>query len=495
MNIISSPEPDLNIPQKNIFSYLFADENSITDDIIWQCGEKPELTLSVKGAFETSKRLALGLQKMGLKPGDVVLICTPNHIYVPVAYLGTVSATFIFSGANPAYTAPGMPHPKLDISNYRLTNFLAEIAHQLDNTGAKIILAHPSKLDAVLAAAAKLNFPKDRIFQFSDTPTNASSSGILDWTTILASQADAASWRWPELSPQQAKTTVATVNYSSGTTGLPKGVRISHASLIANVEQSDHANFVGREHERGRAGESSVAFLPLYHAYGQLYTILIATLRRTRVHVLTHFNLETYLSLIQSTRPRQLQLVPPILVLLAKRPEVAKYDLSSVETALSGAAPLSRELQNEVRTRFGFNVKQGWGMTELTCGGITIPGNRVDETGSIGQLLPNTQARLLDEDGKDVKNGEPGELYVRGPQACLGYWRNEKASRELLDDQGWLRTGDVAVYKPETHQFWIVDRKKELIKVNGLQVAPAELEAALLENDHVADAAVVGVTV
>lgn len=116
MNIISSPEPDLNIPQKNIFSYLFPDTNAITDDIIWQCAEKPELTLSVKGVFEMSKRLGLGLQKMGMKPGDVVLICTPNHIYVPVAYLGTVSATFIFSGANPAYTAPGKCPPNFSYS-------------------------------------------------------------------------------------------------------------------------------------------------------------------------------------------------------------------------------------------------------------------------------------------------------------------------------------------------------------------------------------------
>lgn len=311
---------------------------------------------------------------------------------------------------------------------------------------------------------------------------------------MLAPPQEAQHWRWPELTPGQARTTIASVNYSSGTTGLPKGVKISHANLIANVEQCDFINFVGCEAKR-QLKETNVSFLPLYHAYGQLFTILLAARRRTNVYVMSEFNLELYLDLIQRVKPTTLQVVPPIVVMLSKRPEVAKYDLSSVEHIYCGAAPLSSKLQNEIRDRFNMNIKQGWGMTEVTTGAIMTAGDTVDKTGSVGLLLPNSQARLVDEDGKDVNLDQPGELYVRGPQVCLGYWRNQEASKELINPEGWLKTGDMAKYDSSTNRFWIVDRKKELIKVNGLQVAPAELEATLLENEHVADAAVVGVTV
>lgn len=206
--------------------------------------------------------------------------------------------------------------------------------------------------------------------------------------------------------------------------------------------------------------------------------------------------------------------------MLSKRPETAKYDLSSVTDVLCGAAPLSKELQNECMRRFGMQINQGWGMTEVTCGAIHVPGGVNDDSGSVGQLDPNTECKLLDDDGKEVGAGEPGEMYVRGPQVCLRYWRNEEATRESIDGEGWLRTGDVAVVN-KGGWFWIVDRKKvffpffsfslfplpftilsltsipsvkELIKVNALQVAPAELEAVLLEHEHIADAAVVGIT-
>ena len=130
-------------------------------------------------------------------------------------------------------------------------------------------------------------------------------------------------------------------------------------------------------------------------------------------------------------------------------------------------------------------------MTEVTCGSILVPGGRYDETGSVGVMIPNHEVKLLDDDGKEVTEGQPGEIHVRAPNVCLGYWRNEQATSETLDSQGWLKTGDVAIAKD--NWFWIVDRKKELIKVNALQVAPAELEAVLLENEDIADAAVTGI--
>ncbi|KIX00282.1 uncharacterized protein Z518_10421 [Rhinocladiella mackenziei CBS 650.93] len=205
------------------------------------------------------------------------------------------------------------------------------------------------------------------------------------------------------------------------------------------------------------------------------------------------FTFEDYLKYIQQFRITTMQLVPPVLVMMAKRHETAKYDISSIKHILCGAAPLSSDLQNEVMSRFNMVICQAWGMTETTCAGIMTPDMTIDLTGSVGYLLPNTEALLVDEDGKQVtKDGEPGELWLRGPQIMLGYWRNEQATRESISN-GWFKTGDMAVVRGG--KWWIVDRKKELIKVNGLQVAPAELEAVLLQHRDVTDAAAVGITI
>lgn len=177
--------------------------------------------------------------------------------------------------------------------------------------------------------------------------------------------------------------------------------------------------------------------------------------------------------------------------MLAKRPETTRYNLSSLINILCGAAPLSKELQNEVSTKCDLKVVQTWGMTEVTCSSLHVPGGLDDRSGSVGYIDPNAEMKLIDDDGKEVtKAGERGEIHVRGPNICLGYWRNEKATKDSFDEDGFLRTGDVAIFD-DKGWYWIVDRKKELIKVKGFQVAPAELEAVLLENDDIADAAVV----
>jgi acyl-CoA synthetase (AMP-forming)/AMP-acid ligase II len=370
------------------------------------------------------------------------------------------------------------------------------MVHQIRNTGARLILAHPSMVQTAVTASnviAKETSTESRIFQMSDSFCQPY-LGVPDFRQLAASDEDAASYSWQRLSPAQSKATIATINYSSGTTGPPKGVCVSHYNLIANVEQTirmrwdDLADRQSQGHQ-----ERWVGFLPLYHAYGQLYTILMAVKLRVPVYVMKAFVYRDFLACVQTQRITTLQIAPPILVMLAKRPETAEYDVSSVKDVLCGAAPLSRELQNECMARFGFNVAQGWGMTEVTCGALHVPAGRVDTSGSVGELDPNTECMLLDDEGREVGPGEPGELYIRGPQVCLGYWRNEQATKESLSEDGWLRTGDVAVIN-EKGSFWIVDRKKELIKVNALQVAPAELEAVLLEHPDVADSAVVGIT-
>ncbi|KAL2202914.1 4-coumarate-CoA ligase [Sarocladium strictum] len=469
-----SPFPTLDIPQTNVLSYLFEQGGPVSDQPLWYDSKDTARNLSPKQLLQWVKRLGFGLQRLGLKKGDVVMICTPNQIFVPVAYLGIVGAGCIFSGANPAYT-------------------VHELVHQITNTTAKVILAHPKMIPSILEASSKAGLSKDKIFQFSDE-RNPPLDGIPDWQDMIGSPEEGESWHWPNMSTRDSTTTVATINYSSGTTGLPKGVCVSHYNLIANVEQTIVMRYAKKPYPfEKRPKERWVGFLPLYHAYGQLYTILMAIKLNVPVYVMAEFRYEDFLAVIGKYKITSLQIAPPILVMLSKRPETARYDLSSVRDVLCGAAPLSRELQNECQRRFDIQINQGWGMTEVTCGALHVPGGVKDDSGSVGQLDPNCECKLVDDDGNEVEMGKPGEMYVRGPNVCLRYWRNEVATKESLDEEGWLKTGDIAICNKEGY-FWIVDRKKELIKVNALQVAPAELEAALLENEHVADAAVVGIT-
>lgn len=343
------------------------------------------------------------------------------------------------------------------------TDAVAELLHQISDTTAKVILAHPSLLSRILPAADKAGVPRDRIFTFSDR-TNPPIQGLLDWRDAVATSAGDA-WAWPELTPSEAASTVATINYSSGTTGLPKGVCVSHVNLVANVEQLTSMRFAHAPYTfEDRPAERWIGFLPLYHAYGQITAILQAIRFGTPVYVMSEFVFEDFLQVIQKYRITTLQVAPPILVMLVKRPETAQYDLSSIREILSGGAPLKRELQNECQRRLKVDVSQAWGMTELTCGALAVPHGWKDESASVGRLLPNCEGRLVDEQGRDVGVGEQGELLVRGPNVCMRYWRNEKATKETLDDEGWLHSGDIAVCDDQG-MFWIVDRKKVTLHI------------------------------
>lgn len=333
------------------------------------------------------------------------------------------------------------------------------MVHQVKNTGAQIILAHPTMIKTAVAAAEKAGLSKDRIFQFSDEE-NQTLDGVKDWRHLIGSPSEGEKYSWPKLSPEESVKTVATINYSSGTTGLPKGVCVSHYNLIANLEQTIFIRYHKKPYSRNNPEpELWIGFLPLYHAYGQLFTILMNLVLNVPVYIMKQFVYSDFLQAIQDYKITHLQVAPPILVMLSKRPETKNYDISSAKDVICGAAPLSKELQNDISKRFNMHVKQGWGMTELTCGAIHIPGGVWDDTGSVGQLDPNTECMLKDDDGKEVALGEPGEMYIRGPQVCLRYWKNEAATKESISDDGWLKTGDVAICDQKGY-FWIVDRKK-----------------------------------
>ncbi|KAJ6005151.1 hypothetical protein N7451_003095 [Penicillium sp. IBT 35674x] len=469
-----SPFPDLEIPSVDILTYIFPPlKPEVAKRPIWIDANDSSSYLSRGSMLAAIKRFAYGLQRKGIQAGDVVMLLTPNHIYVPLAFLSIVGVEAIFTGANPSYTVD-------------------EIANQLADSQAKLLLVHPTLLETSLQAAAKAGLPRDSLWLFDDAQTDPV-QGVPAWQSMIGSETESQSWKWQRLDGETAKCRVATINYSSGTTGLPKGVCISHANLIANVEQ----HIFIRDHMKQsvtQATERWIGFLPLYHAYGQLYSFLMAPKLGVPVYIMKEFHFESFLRVIETYKITHLQAIPPILVMLNKRPETTNYDLSSLTNIICGAAPLSQTLQNEVMDRFNLQINQGWGMTEVTCGGMNMPGGIRDTTGSIGILHPNCECKIVDEKGTEVGQGKPGELYIRGPNVCLGYWRNQAATKEALSSDGWLKTGDV-VKMNDQQWFWIIDRKKELIKVNGLQVAPAEIEAALLQHEAIADAAVVGIVV
>ncbi|KAK6365134.1 hypothetical protein LTS17_011612 [Exophiala oligosperma] len=469
--IYKSPYDDIDIPKCNILSYLFPKEKAPSSTPLWVDAKFPSNKLSPADMLLWVKRFALGLDNLGIRKNAAIMVFTPNHLFVPVIYLGAAGSKRYYSGANPAYNAD-------------------ELAYQMTIVKAAMILVHPSLLKTAMAAAIKAGVSMTRIFLFS-AHVCAAQDGVRDWTTFLASHQDAASWDWDELG-DRAETQIATINFSSGTTGLPKGVCTSHYNLVSNASQVLCGMFDAAPETEIGNNERWLAALPLYHAFSQLYTINIACRLGIPVYIMERFNLTSFLEYIQRFKITTIQTVPPVMALIGKSPDTIKFDLSSLKNVMVGAAPISLELQSDLVKRFGFCISRGWGMTETTCVGTKLPINRVYTHNSIGYLLPNTEAMIVDDRDQEIETG-PGELWVRGPQMMLGYWNNETATTETYASGGWLKTGDIVTTKDDL--WWIVDRKKELIKVNGLQVAPAELEAVLLQHELIVDAAVVGLSV
>ncbi|KAK3707633.1 hypothetical protein LTR37_011981 [Vermiconidia calcicola] len=461
----------IDIPSTDVLSYVFPEGKDLSDKPIYIDADDASNSLSLKQTLHWVKRLGVGLDRLGIEQNEAVIMFSTNHIFIPVLYYAVTGSGRVFTGCNVAYT-------------------VNEAAYQLENTGAKTIFAEPPFLDTVLKAADKVGLSRDRIFLFDDKPCEAQ-QGVQDWQRILGSEKEAERWQWRRMSPEESRTRTAVLNYSSGTTGLPKGVMVSHQNIIANVEQSLYMRDLEQSYSRRAEAPSErwLGVLPLYAAYAQLWFINAAAINQTPCYYMRTFNYSRFLGHIQQHKITHMQIAPPIIVMLAKRPETEKYDISSLVNLLCGAAPLSKELQNEVSEKRNLKVVQTWGMTEVTCSCLHVPGGRDDRSGSVGFVDPNAEMKLVDDEGREVGPGERGEICVKGPNICLGYWRNEQATRDTFDSQGFLKTGDIAV-RDDSGWYWIVDRKKELIIVKGHQVAPAELEALLLENEHVADAAV-----
>ncbi|KAE8382419.1 hypothetical protein BDV26DRAFT_277997 [Aspergillus bertholletiae] len=437
-----------------------------------------------------SQRLACGLRNSGVKTGDRILFFSGNDLLFPVVYMGIVMAGAIFTAANPASTA-------------------RELAVQLKDSGAKYLICAETAIATGLQAARITELDSEMVFVFNsavfDTECSLTCGGHRTdfrnlqcryWGELLAPVEEGRRFVWDELPSAELANRTLALNYSSGTTGPPKGVEISHKNIIANMLQFNHMFYLNPGYKERLKRSRWLCALPLYHAMAQNMFIGIALLRGVPVYVMEKYDFHRFLQAIERFRVTDLILVPPIVVRMAKDPATRKHDLSSVETIFCGSAPLGREVCEEVEALWPdrrVNIKQGWGMTESTSIVMAWHPLEWSDSACVGELVPNCEAKVIAEDGiTALGRNQRGELWVRGLNIMKGYWNNSKATKETLTEDGWLRTGDIA-YVDDHSKWFIVDRKKELIKVKGNQVAPAELEALLLEHPAISDAAVIGI--
>ena len=289
----------------------------------------------------------------------------------------------------------------------------------------------------------------------------------------------------PEIS---AENDVCALPYSSGTTGLPKGVMLTHFNLIVNMRQIEGMT----SHNAICEQDTVLGVLPFFHIYGMVVIMLYSLYRRGTIVCMSRFEMEAFLSAIETHKVTKAPIVPPIVLGLAKHPAVEKYDLSSLELILSGAAPLGEGIAMEAAARVGCSIAQGYGMTEASPVTHLLPiRSKAKKIGSIGLPIPNTEVMIFDpETEKPLYNNQNGEIWIRGPQIMKGYLNRPETTAESITKEGWYRTGDIG-YVDDEGFFYVVDRIKELIKYKGMQVAPAELEALLLTHPAVSDAAVI----
>ena len=406
--------------------------------------------------------LAGGLAKRGIKTGSVVALIAPNCPAFAISFHAIIRLGATVTTVNPQYTS-------------------REIHQQLNESSPLITMTTSDKLDAIVEAASGTSVNTIILLdeyekQDESHPDDSQQLNILSWTDCLESP--------HSQQPLDARSNVAVLPFSSGTTGIPKGVMLSHFNLVANVMQTNSA-------QGYKEGDVALAVLPFFHIYGM--QVLMNCLLALQIPIVTmrRFDMDTALSLIEKHRVTRFFAVPPIVLGLANHPAIEQYDISSLQQVFSGAAPLGGDIAEEAARRIDCPVVQGYGMTELSPVSHLTVGDDY-KAGSSGVAIANTECRIVDEKGNDQPYGEIGELWVRGPQVMLGYQNNKTATQECLDDDGWLHTGDIARIDEDNHMT-IVDRLKELIKYKGFQIAPAELEATIVSFPEVADVAVIGV--
>jgi acyl-CoA synthetase (AMP-forming)/AMP-acid ligase II len=448
--IFRSPFPEVEIPDVTLSEFVFAR--------VAEHAERPALIDGVSGRALTYAQLsgavraaAAGLARRGFRKGDVLALHSPNLPEYVVAFHAVATLGGIITPVNPMYT-------------------VEEVGKQLEDSGAKWLVTIPQLLERAREAGRGKGLRE--LFVFGEA------EGATPFASLLEGGAD--DLPEVEINPRED---LVVLPYSSGTTGVCKGVMLTHRNLVANLAQ-----IMGVGHDW--RDETLVCVLPLFHIYGMVAIMNHGLFCGATVVTLPRFDFEQVLKTMQDYRVTFAHLVPPIVLAMSKSPLVDGYDLSSLHTVFSGAAPLGEELARSCSERLDCAVIQGYGMTE-TSPATHLSTRAKNKPGSVGVCVPNMECKLVSvETGEEVGVGERGEIHVRGPQVMKGYLGRPDATAQTVDADGWLHTGDVA-FVDEDGFFFIVDRAKELIKYKAFQVAPAELEAVLLTHPSVADAAVI----
>ncbi len=454
--IFKSPSPEIDIPNISWPEYFFNRIKSYHNEVALIDGENGKTT-SFAELKKNTHSIATSLQQKGYKKGDIFAIYAPNLPEYIFAFQSVLLIGGVVTTVNPLYTS-------------------SELEHQLNHSNTCCLFTTSAlleKVNSVLAATLV-----KEVFVFGNTDVTNS------FNLLLQDHIDI------ELKPVgiDPHSDIAVLPYSSGTTGLPKGVMLSHRNLVAHNIQIEAQKDASHPDKESRM----IAILPFFHIFGMTVNMNLGLSNGSTLIIVNGFKPKHFLSLIQQHQINRGYLVPPIILFLAENSLVDAYDISSLQYLLSGAAPLGEEQLQAVKNRILCSVYQAYGLTETSPVTHKEPDLLItNKQGTVGVLLPNTEAMIIDtETGKPLGCNQPGELLLRGPQVMLGYLDNPKATAATIDANGWLHSGDIAS-ADEDGFFYIVDRLKELIKCRGYQIAPAELEALLLTHPDIVDAAVI----
>ncbi|KAE8165141.1 hypothetical protein BDV40DRAFT_297732 [Aspergillus tamarii] len=461
MDVVTSPFPSVAIPDVDLWSFLFerADRPYRADKVLFTAADT-ERCLTYTQIRQRALTFGHSLcRNWDWQKGDVLVVFTTNSIDVPPVVWGTLAIGGVVCPVNPNYRAE-------------------ELLHPLQDTKARALVTQRAQAPVAFEAAKRAGLPHDHVIVLDERTEDGFDHGGVNG---------------PHSAPiDRPAEDLAFLVYSSGTTGLPKAVMLSHRNMIANLLQTasvDNGVLACNGGMNGE-GDSTLALLPFFHIYGITYLLNHTVYLGLSTFVMPRFQFDSFCAAIQKHRITYAYVVPPIILELVSNPRITEYDLSSLRMMLSAAAPLAVELIQALHQKLNFSVRQAYGMSECApCTHMQTWNETHSHPGSVGRLLPNMTAKYAPVEGQ---TGRSTELWVKGPNVFLGYLNNPKANRESFSEDGYYKTGDVG-YEDESGHFYITDRVKELIKYNGFQVAPAELESIALGHPAIADVAVTGI--
>ncbi|CBX90221.1 hypothetical protein IAQ61_001720 [Plenodomus lingam] len=465
--------PSLPIPDVDLWTFLFERKDKpFADDKVIYLDPYTNRSYTYSQVKDAAINFGRGLKDLWeWQKGDVLALYTPNCIDTPAITWGCHWAGGVLSPANPNYT-------------------VEELAFQLKDSGARAIVTQLPFIKNAQEAAKKVGIPVEKVIVMGDQkdPTYR----VKHFTSLISAAGVLGHRRTKASNPAED---LAFLVYSSGTTGHPKGVMLTHRNIVANTMmiKAGEAGHLKPTGGPNGEGDKLLAFLPFFHIYGLTCLIHQSMFSGLQLVVMPKFDLEDFCRFVQELKITFAYVVPPIVLLLSKHPSVEKYDLSSIRMMNSGAAPLTHELVEAVYKRLKIPVKQGYGLSETSPTTHTQPWEDWNKTiGSVGLLLPYQTAKYMSADEKEMPVGEVGELWIKGPNVFKGYLNNPEGTAHALTADGYFKTGDVG-YQDKNGNFYITDRVKELIKYKGFQVPPAELEGILVSHPSVEDVGVIGV--